>query len=189
MRSEIRFIDLRSDTVTRPTPEMRKAMAAAEVGDDVYSEDPTVNRLEATAAGMLDFEAALFVPTGSMGNQVALAVHTRPGEEVVCDADSHILHYEMAAMAALSGLLPRALDTSDGFPDAGQVADAIQPDIGYLARTGLVSLENSHNRGGGAVMDSTGSPLKRGTGPPGRGPDLQCGGRPWCGCEGSGEGL
>ena len=102
---------------------------------------------------MLDFEAALFVPTGSMGNQVALAVHTRPGEEVVCDADSHILHYEMAAMAALSGLLPRALNTPDGFPDAGQVADAIQPDIGYLARTGLVSLENSHNRGGGAVME------------------------------------
>ena len=153
MSDKFPFIDLRSDTVTRPTPEMRKAMAEAEVGDDVYGEDPTVNRLQEAAAGMLDFEAALFVPTGSMGNQVALAVHTRPGEEVVCDADSHILHYEMAAMAALSGLLPRALNTADGFPDAGQVADAIQPDIGYLARTGLVSLENSHNRGGGAVME------------------------------------
>ena len=153
MRSEISLIDLRSDTVTRPTPEMRKAMADAEVGDDVYSEDPTVNRLEETAAGMLGFEAALFVPTGSMGNQVALAVHTRPGEEVVCDADSHILHYEMAAMAALSGLLPRVLTTVEGFPNAGQVSEAIQPDIGYLARTGLVSLENSHNRGGGAVME------------------------------------
>jgi threonine aldolase len=127
-------------------------MAEADVGDDVYSEDPTVNRLEETAAGMLGFEAALFVPTGSMGNQVALAAHTRPGEEVVCDADSHILHYEMAAMAALSGLLPRVLVTAEGFPNAEQVADAIQPDIGYLARTGLVSLENSHNRGGGAVM-------------------------------------
>ncbi|UCF88875.1 MAG: low specificity L-threonine aldolase [bacterium] len=153
MRSEISFIDLRSDTVTRPTPEMRRAMAEAEVGDDVYGEDPTVNRLQETAADMLGFEAALFVPTGSMGNQVALAVHTRPGEEVVCDADSHILHYEMAAMAALSGLLPRVLRTADGFPDAQQVTDAIQPDIGYLARTGLVSLENSHNRGGGAVME------------------------------------
>jgi threonine aldolase len=102
---------------------------------------------------MLGFEAALFVPTGSMGNQVALAVHTRPGEEVVCDADSHILHYEMAAMAALSGLLPRVLTTVEGFPSAAQVSEAIQPDIGYLARTGLVSLENSHNRGGGAVME------------------------------------
>jgi len=153
LKTEIRFIDLRSDTVTRPTPEMRRAMAEADVGDDVYGEDPTVNRLEETAADMLGFEAALFVPTGSMGNQVALAVHTCPGEEVVCDADSHILHYEMAAMAALSGLLPRVLNTEKGFPSAEQVADAIQPDTGYLARTGLVSLENTHNRAGGAVAD------------------------------------
>ena len=152
MKSEISLIDLRSDTVTKPTPEMRKAMAEAEVGDDVYCEDPTVNLLEEMAAGVMGFKAALFVPTGSMGNQVALAVHASPGEEIVCDADSHILHYEMAAMAALSGLFPRVLTTADGFPSAGQVADAIQPDIGYLARTGLVSLENSHNRGGGAVM-------------------------------------
>ena len=151
MRKQQPIIDLRSDTVTKPTLEMRKAMAEAEVGDDVYSEDPTVNLLEETAAGMLGFEAALYVPTGSMGNQVALAVHTRPGEEVVCDADSHILHYEMAAMAALSGLLPRVLITEEGFPSAGQVSEAIQPDIGYLSRTGLISLENSHNRGGGAV--------------------------------------
>ena len=153
MSDKLPPVDLRSDTVTRPTPEMRKAMAEADVGDDVYGEDPTVNRLEETAARMLGFEAALFVPTGSMGNQVALSVHTRPGEEVVCDADSHILHYEMAAMAALSGLLPRVLNTERGFPSAEQVADAIQPDIGYLARTGLVSLENTHNRAGGAVMD------------------------------------
>jgi threonine aldolase len=153
MKFKTGLIDLRSDTVTKPTPEMRKAMAEAMVGDDVYSEDPTVNLLEETAAGMLGFPAALYVPTGSMGNQVALAVHTRPGEEVVCDADSHILHYEMAAMAALSGLLPRVLTTARGFPSAGQVAEAIQPDIGYLSRTGLVSLENSHNRGGGAVME------------------------------------
>ena len=153
MRKHQPIIDLRSDTVTKPTPEMRKAMAEAEVGDDVYSEDPTVNRLEETAAGMLGFEAALFVPTGSMGNQVALAVHTRPGDEVICDTDSHILHYEMAAMAALSGLLPRVLVTQGGFPSAEQVSQAVQPDIGYLARTGLVSLENSHNRRGGAVME------------------------------------
>ena len=152
MSKAVSIIDLRSDTVTKPTLEMRRAMAEAQVGDDVYGEDPTVNILQEKAADMLGFEAALFVPTGSMGNQVAIAVHTSPGEEVVCDADSHILHYEMAAMAALSGVLPRVLITRDGFPGASQVADAIQPDIGYLARTGLVSLENSHNRGGGAVM-------------------------------------
>lgn len=152
MRSEISIIDLRSDTVTKPTPEMRRAMAEADVGDDVYSEDPTVNRLEETAADMMGFNAALFVPTGSMGNQVAIAVHTQPGQEVVCDADTHILHYEMAAMAALSGVLPRVLNTAEGFPNAEQVSEAVHPDIGYLARTGLVSLENSHNRCGGAVM-------------------------------------
>ena len=153
MKSEIDLIDLRSDTVTRPTPEMRRAMAEADVGDDVYGEDPTVNHLEEMAADLLGFEAALFVPTGSMGNQVALAVHTRQGEEVICDADSHILHYEMAAMAALSGLLPRVLNTEKGFPGPDQVADAIRPDIVYLSRTGLVSIENSHNRRGGAIME------------------------------------
>ncbi|UCG38516.1 MAG: threonine aldolase family protein, partial [bacterium] len=152
MESKIRIIDLRSDTVTRPTREMRKAMAEAEVGDDVYGEDPTVNRLEEVAARRMGYEAALYVPTGTMGNQVALAVHTRPGEEAVCDADSHIVHYEMAAMAALSGLLPRALVTEDGFPTPDQVSEAIRPDIGYLARTGIVTLENTHNRAGGRVM-------------------------------------
>jgi len=145
-------IDLRSDTVTRPTPEMRQAMAGAQVGDDVYGEDPTVNSLEETAAETVGAEAALFVPTGTMGNQVALAVHAKPGEEVICDPESHIIHYEMAAMAALSGLLPRVLKTSGVFPSAGEVGSAIQPDISYLARTGAVSLENSHNRGGGSVM-------------------------------------
>jgi len=134
---------------------MRRAMAGAEVGDDVYGEDPTVNRLEEMAAGILGFEASLFVPTGTMGNQVALAVHTRPGEEVICEADSHILHYEMAAMAALSGLLPRPVVTEGGIMSPSQVAEAIQPDIGYLARTGAVSLENSHNRAGGWVMPLT----------------------------------
>ena len=152
MNKEISIVDLRSDTVTKPTAAMRRAMAEAEVGDDVYGEDPTVNRLEEVAADLLGFGAALYVPTGTMGNQVALAVHTRPGEEVVCEADSHILHYEMAAMAALSGLLPRPVLTDDGIMTATQVAEAIQPDIGYLARTGMVSLENTHNRAGGCVM-------------------------------------
>ena len=94
MDKAVSIVDLRSDTVTKPTPVMRKAMAAAEVGDDVYGEDPTVKRLEEMAADLLMFESALYVPTGTMGNQVALAIHTRPGEEVVCEADSHILHYE-----------------------------------------------------------------------------------------------
>lgn len=152
MRADLQTIDLRSDTLTKPTSSMRKAMAAAEVGDDVYGEDPTVNRLEEMAAELLGFEAALFVPTGTMGNQVALAVYTKPGEEVVCEADSHIFHYEMAAMAALSGLLPRPVITGGGIMTAQQVNDAIQPDIGYLAKTGVISLENSHNRAGGWVM-------------------------------------
>ncbi len=152
MSKAVSIVDLRSDTVTRPTAEMRRAMAEAVVGDDVYGEDPTVNRLEEAAAAVMGLEAALFVPTGTMGNQVALAVHTRPGEEVVCEADSHILHYEMAAMAALSGLLPRPVVTENGLMTPNQVADAIQPDIGYLARTGAVSLENTHNRASGKVM-------------------------------------
>jgi len=155
MKSEITVVDLRSDTVTKPTPEMRRAMAEAEVGDDVYQEDPTVTRLQEIAAETLQFESSLFVPTGTMGNQVALAVHARPGEEVICDSESHIIHYEMAAMAALSGLLPRVLQAGNTFPTADQVTAAIQPDISYLARTGIVSLENSHNRGGGAVMPIT----------------------------------
>jgi len=152
MNSSLPIVDLRSDTVTRPTPEMRRAMAEAPVGDDVYGEDPTVLRLEEMAAEILGLESALFVPTGTMGNQVALAVHTRPGEEVICDSQSHIIHYEMAAMAALSGLLPRILMAEKVFPTAKQVAEAIAPEISYISRTGLVSLENSHNRGGGAVM-------------------------------------
>src|ERR1039457_6079107 len=97
------LIDLRSDTVTRPTAKMRAAMAEAEVGDDVYGEDPTVNRLEARAAEIFGREAALFVPTGTMGNQIAIRVHTRPGQEIICESRSHILDWEMATAAAFSG--------------------------------------------------------------------------------------
>ena len=110
----MRLIDLRSDTVTKPTPAMRRAMAEAEVGDDVYGEDPTVNRLQERAAEIFGREAALFVPTGSMGNQIAVKLHTRPGEEVVIEERGHIYNYEMAAMSAVSGALARPVRSADG---------------------------------------------------------------------------
>ena len=150
------MIDFRSDTVTRPTPAMRRAMAEAEVGDDVYGEDPTVNRLQERAAEVFEKEAALFVPTGSMGNQIAVKLHTRPGEEVVIEERGHIYNYEMAAMSAISGALARPVRSADGtgvlrweeVRAAVRAADAPY----YVARTGLVALENSHNLAGGAVM-------------------------------------
>ena len=108
------IIDLRSDTVTHPTDSMREAMASAEVGDDVYGEDPTINRLEERAAELMGREAAVFVPTGTMGNQIAIHIHTHPGSEVVAEAGSHIFNFEMGAMASLSGALPRAIETNDG---------------------------------------------------------------------------
>jgi len=144
-------IDLRSDTVTHPTRKMREAMAAAVVGDDVYGEDPTVNLLEAKAAELLGREAALYVPTGTMGNQVAIHVHTQPGSEVVADAGVHVFNFEMGAMAALSGALPRPIETTDGILDPEQVEAAIQPPAGYRTPTSLVVLENSHNLAGGRV--------------------------------------
>ncbi len=151
-----RIIDLRSDTVTHPTPSMRRAMAAAEVGDDVYGEDPTLNRLEERAAELMEREAGLFVPTGTMGNQVAIHLHTRPGCEVVGEAGSHVFNFEMGAMAALSGALPRPIPTPDGILEPDQVAAAIQPRAGYRTPTRLLVLENSHNLAGGRV-----TPLER----------------------------
>ncbi len=144
-------IDLRSDTVTRPTRAMRRAMAAAVVGDDVFREDPTVRRLEETAATLLGKPAALFVPTGTMGNQIAVNVWTRPGQEVILDERSHILNYEMGTMAAFSGVLPRPLRAADGFPAPEDVERAFRPPVYYLVRTGLVTLENTHNMAGGTV--------------------------------------
>jgi len=144
-------IDLRSDTVTRPDGEMRRAMAAAEVGDDAYGEDPTVNRLQEEAAALLGYPAALFVPSGTMGNQIALHLHARPGSEVICDARSHIVELELGAMAALSGLLPRTIASPRGQLDPAAVEAAIAPAVPYRARTGLISLENSHNLAGGTV--------------------------------------
>ena len=145
------MIDLRSDTVTHPTDRMREAMAGAEVGDDVYGEDPTINRLEERAAELMGREAAVFVPTGTMGNQIAIHLHTHPGSEVVAEAGSHIFNFEMGAMAALSGALPRAIETADGILEAADVEAAIQPRAGYRTPTALLVLENSHNLAGGRV--------------------------------------
>jgi threonine aldolase len=145
-------IDLRSDTVTRPTPAMRRAMAEAEVGDDVFREDPTVRRLEEKAAALLGKEAALFVPTGTMGNQIAVKVWTRPGQEVVLEEQSHIYNYEMAQMAAFSGVLARPIAGRDGIPSADGVRRALRPPVYYVAQTGLVALENTHNMAGGTIL-------------------------------------
>jgi threonine aldolase len=144
-------IDLRSDTVTRPTAAMRKAMAEAEVGDDVYGEDPTVNRLEATAARIFQREAALFVPTGTMGNQIALKVHTRPGQEIICEERAHILDWEMGMPALFSGCILRTLRGDDGILTWAEIRKKI-PAYSYArAQTGLIELENTHNMAGGTV--------------------------------------
>jgi threonine aldolase len=145
------MIDLRSDTVTRPTPAMRRAMAEAEVGDDVYGEDPTVNRLEERAAAMVGKEAALFVPTGTMGNTIAVKVHTRHGQEVICDARGHILDYELAMMGWFSGCVARPIRTDDGILRWEQIRPEIRPLGPHWAPTGLIEIENTHNMAGGTV--------------------------------------
>jgi threonine aldolase len=145
------YIDLRSDTVTRPTEEMRVAMATAQVGDDVYGEDPTVNRLQDRAAEIIGKEAALFVPSGTMGNEIAIRLHTRPGQEIITEASSHVYNYEMAAMAALSGVMVRPVPAPDGILDWPRIESAIRARIYYVAQTGLVTLENTHNMAGGTV--------------------------------------
>jgi threonine aldolase len=144
-----RIIDLRSDTVTRPTLEMRAAMAAAEVGDDVYGEDPTVNLLERRAAEVFGREAALFVPTGTMGNQVAIRLLTHPGEEVIAEARAHILDYEMATTAVFSGCLIRAVPTESGVLAWKDIEPAISDYGGFKAATGLIEIENTANLAGG----------------------------------------
>src|SRR5271167_1254346 len=145
-------VDLRSDTVTRPTVEMRLAMAEAEVGDDVYGEDPTVNLLEKRAAKILGKEAALFVPTGCMGNLIAIKVWTHHGNEVICEERSHVNLYELASMSAIAGCMPRAVrGGDDGILTWKQVAAAIRPKIYYDSQTALVCLENTSNMAGGTV--------------------------------------
>jgi threonine aldolase len=147
------YIDLRSDTVTKPTEEMREAMMRAEVGDDVYLEDPTVNHLQELAAEMLGKEAALFVPSGTMGNQICLRLHTQPGQEVIMEERSHMFNAEMATMAVVSGTLARLVRGEDGILNWKSIEAAIRPQsLYYYAQTGLVTLENSHNFAGGSVM-------------------------------------
>jgi threonine aldolase len=145
------MIDLRSDTVTRPTPAMREAMASAEVGDDVYSEDPTINRLEKEAAEIFGREASIFVPTGTMGNQIAIRLHTQHGQEVICEARSHVLDWEMAMMSAFSGCLARTVAAERGILTWNHIKPAIGAKIYYRAQTALVCVENTHNMAGGTV--------------------------------------
>jgi threonine aldolase len=145
------LIDLRSDTVTRPTPAMRKAMAEAEVGDDVFGEDPTVNTLQEKVASLLGKEAALFVPSGTMANQLSIKSHTQPGDEVIIEASSHPYNFEGGAGAALSGIQFQCLKGVRGILDASQIEEAIRPADHHFPITKLVCLENTHNRGGGSI--------------------------------------
>ncbi|WP_424949335.1 threonine aldolase family protein [Deinococcus sp.] len=144
-------IDLRSDTVTTPTPRMRQAMSEALVGDDVYAEDPTVNELQQEAADLLGFEAGLFMPSGTMTNQVAIAVHTQRGQEVICAEGSHIYEWELGMMATFSGVVPRFVAAPGGVPDPEGVRRAIRRSI-HQSPTGLISLEDTHNKAGGTVL-------------------------------------
>jgi threonine aldolase len=147
------LIDLRSDTVTRPTAGMRRAMAEAEVGDDVYGEDPTVRALEERTAELFGHEAALFVPSGTMGNQIGMRLVCEPGQEVLCDADAHVVTYEMGAAAAIFGISTRTVVSQGGRLDAQQLIDQVRPKTDWhLTATAAIAVENSHNRGGGLVQ-------------------------------------
>jgi threonine aldolase len=148
----VKFIDLRSDTVTKPTHEMREAMARAEVGDDVYGEDPTAILLQERAAEIMGKDAALFVPSGSMGNQIAVRLHTEPGQEVIIEERSHMFNLEMAGMAVISGALAHPIQCQDGMMDWDSISAAIRPTSSYYAQTGLVAVENTQNLAGGTVM-------------------------------------
>lgn len=147
-----RVVDLRSDTVTVPTEKMRRAMYEAEVGDDVYGEDPTVNRLEQLAAEMLGHEAAVFLCSGTMGNQVAILTHAGRGDEVIVEQDAHVFYYEVGGIAGLAGAQVRTVAGRHGVPDSAAVEAAIRADNIHFPRTSLLCLENTHNRAGGTVM-------------------------------------
>jgi threonine aldolase len=147
------IVDLRSDTVTQPTAEMIEAMMKAHVGDDVFGEDPTVNMLEAMAADLFGMEAALYCPTGTMSNQIAIKVHTQPGDEVICDQTAHVYQYEGGGMAFNSGVQSKLLAGNRGRFTAEQVQAAINPDDVHKAHTSLVCIENTSNRGGGSCYD------------------------------------
>jgi threonine aldolase len=149
------IVDLRSDTVTRPTPGMRAAMAEAEVGDDVYGEDPTVNALEAEVAELLGHEAGLYVPSGSLGNQLGLRLLAKPGEEIVCDVLAHIARAELGAAAAFAGITFRTWPSNRGILDSGVVRDLVAPNGGpHLVSTAAIAVENTHNFGGGTVQSA-----------------------------------
>jgi threonine aldolase len=145
------FIDLRSDTVTRPTPGMRDAMARADVGDDVFGEDPTVNRLQDRVAELLGKEAGLFVPSGTMGNQLCIKVHTRPGDEVICERGAHVFNYETGGIAFHSGAQAHTIDGVGGALTVEMIKPAIRPDLYYMPKSRLLCLENTHNRAGGTI--------------------------------------
>jgi threonine aldolase len=146
-----KVIDLRSDTVTKPSPAMRRAMAEAEVGDDVYAEDPTVNHLQERAAEAFGREAGLFVPSGSMGNLTCIMAQAQRGQEVICEAAGHVYNYEMASMSALGGVLPRVIAAQDGILSWWQIAPTIREKAYYRSQTALIALENTHNMAGGTV--------------------------------------
>lgn len=146
------MIDLRSDTMSRPTPEMRAAMVAAEVGDDVFGEDPTVRRLEERISAMLGMEAAAFVPSGTMGNQLGVRIHCQPGDEFLCEANCHIFNYEQGAYAQFFGIAPRPIEGKNGMLTTEQLKDRVGPEDVHKPRTRLLCLENTHNRSAGSVL-------------------------------------
>ena len=146
------MIDLRSDTVTRPSAAMRKAMALAEVGDDVFGEDPTVNRLQESVAALLGKEAALFVPSGTMANQLCIKVHTDAGDEVIAERGAHVFNYETGGAAFLSRVQVHPVDGVGGVMDVEMIRRAVRPELYYMPRTSLVCLENTHNRAGGTIQ-------------------------------------
>src|SRR3954447_24948646 len=145
------LVDLRSDTVTRPSDDMRRAMAAADVGDDVYGEDPTVNRLEEEGAAAFGRPAALFVPTGTMGNQIGVRLVVPPGDELLCDADAHLVTYEGGGLALHGGVQTRTVVTARGLLTAADVQPQLRPVTFHVVPTRAVAVEQTHNRGGGAV--------------------------------------
>src|SRR5437868_2578754 len=145
------MIDLRSDTVTKPSPEMRRAMADAAVGDDVFLEDPTINKLQERAAEVFGREAALFVPSGSMGNLASVMAQTRPGEEVICENHGHVYNYEMGSLSAIAGVLPRIVEGERGLLSWAAISPAIRPKVYYRPQTALICLENTVNMAGGTV--------------------------------------
>jgi threonine aldolase len=150
-KSATDIVDLRSDTVTRPSAAMRRAMAEAEVGDDVYGEDPTVNRLQERAAEIFEREAALFVPSGSMGNLISVKTWAQPGMEVICEQRGHVNQYELASMSAVAGCMPRTTPATDGILTWELIEPLIRPKTYYYSQTALVALENTHNMHGGTV--------------------------------------